>query len=159
MFSANGAEIFIYGTANDPITVDYQNGTTYGADGTAIEFAWELPWADFDERINIKKSEYISLEAQGNATFTISMYTDNIRIDPATGLDTPQLTTQFLGSTGSGYGVGAQAYGGGVDQYNDYLWKWPAKFKIAKLAFSGAATQPLNFISFSLLHKQGGYRR
>ena len=159
VFFAEGDEIYVYGTEIDPITVDYLNGATYGVDGTGIVFDWELPWADFDKRINIKKSEYIALETAGANGFTISMYIDNIRLDPSDNSDAPALTTDFIGTSGSGYGVGPQVYGGGPASYDDYLWKWPAKFKIAKIRFMGTATKALNFISFSILYKEGGYRR
>ena len=35
-----------------------------------LTFEWELPWADFKKRMDIKQTRYIALDTQGTATFT-----------------------------------------------------------------------------------------
>jgi hypothetical protein len=164
VFLANGANIHVYGTQEDPIYADYvgTNVLVDGAlttEGVPISFDWEIPWIDFDKRMSIKHSRYISVEAKGTSQFTLQMFVDNLYKDRFTEEYTPELEIVFLGGDTSGFGDADQPYGGGRKLLDEQLWAWPAKFKIAKLRLTGASRQPLQIVSISLMYLEGGIRR
>ena len=53
-------------------------------------FEWEMPWADFKHRMDIKQTRYIALDTQGTAAFTFEAYVDNLTT-AVDGSDTPML--------------------------------------------------------------------
>ena len=122
-----------------------------------MAFDWELPWADFKHRMDIKYSRYISLDTAGTATFTMESYVDNIRDQPA------YTSTDFAGGQGLGYG--AQPYGSGYGgaalrrASEERLYANTSKFKLMKLRFFGATKLKLRFISISIAYLHGSIRR
>lgn len=157
-----GNKLYTYDFDNDTQNLDYLNDTTInGGLGTEISFTWELPWADFNNRMNVKKSVYVNMDTTGTADFTLSMYVDNIRTD-GDGNDAPALSTDFQGGSLGGYGVapyGSSPYGSGRPTADERLFAWPAQFKIAKLKVSGTAGKPLRVVSLSLAYLKGSIRR
>lgn len=139
---------------NDPVI----NGGT----GEEIAFDWELPWADFKHRMDIKEIRYISLDTTGTALFTLQLYVDNLRVSGSTGADTPYLEFPFTGGSGLGFGQGGYGvvpWGGGRRTNEERLYAINAKFKLMKLRFKGSTKQPLRFVSISIAYLHGSIRR
>lgn len=137
---------------NDP---DVESGT-----GSAVTFEWELPWADFKQRMTIKLMRYIGLDTQGNAPFTLEAYVDNIR--QYKGTKAPLLSMDFVGGDAGGYGedgYGDGPYGGGRVTSEERLFAFVAKFKLLKLRFIGSSKKNLRFISISIAYLRGSIRR
>lgn len=127
-------------------------------EGEEIAFDWELPWADFDDRMKTKTTKYIGFDTTGSATFTAQMFLDNKYLDGDGNYD-PGLSMTFVGGESGGFGAGEQPYGGGRRAIDERLWAWPAKFKIAKLRLFGSTRKPLNVIAITLAYLKGGIRR
>ncbi len=200
VFFAKDKMLFVYGSKQNRLSADYigeqetysddtvhtdHTGFTPVADvassGLPIRFAWELPWADFDKRMNLKKSRYLSIDSSGTANFTVEMYVDNIYLDKSdtgeeysdetlytddTGhirdepLRIPTLSMEFRGGEGLGFGADfGNVFGGGRVTSDERLYAWTAPFKIAKLRVSGESTKPLNIVSIGLAYSDGSIRR
>lgn len=162
IFFGTGPKVYVYGSRDDAFHGDFINDPdiTVPADGDPVSFVWELPWADFDKRMNTKKSRYVGFDTTGTAQFTAKMFIDNIYEDkqnPGTLL--PTLEMQFTGGDSPGFGGGGQPYGGGRRTSDERLWAWPTKFKIAKLRFEGSTIKPLAFVSVTLGYQEGSVRR
>jgi hypothetical protein len=125
--------------------------------GNEISFDWELPWADFDERVKQKQSRYLSLDTKGEGVFSVDMYINNKRYT-ALGEDDPALTMQFVGGEAGGFGNSPILFGGGRRTSDEFLWAWPAHFKIAKLRFHGATNRQLKFVAITLMYLRGSIR-
>ena len=128
--------------------------------GVPITFEWELPWADFKHRMDIKQSRYIAMDTQGTAEFTCETYVDNIIIHH--GVYAPMLSARFVGGDAGGYGnapYGNSPYGGGRRSSDERLFAWTTKFKLLKLRFTGVTKEKLKFISISIAYVHGGIRR
>jgi hypothetical protein len=163
MFFNNGTKIYTYDFDDPTANADFIGDTAANADGTGIpiNFTWELPWADFGKRMNVKKTRYIGLDTTGTGTFTLKMYVDNIRTDSA-GVDAPALSTDMQGGSVGGYGLqhyGSTPYGGGRPTGDERLFAWTAPFKISKLQITGSTKMPLRFISISIGYEMGDVRR
>jgi hypothetical protein len=159
---AEGNKLYTYDFDNDTVGADKLDDPDFNAGlGTDITFEWELPWADFKKRMDIKVSRYIALDTQGDATFTLDAYVDNIRT--ATTLYEPEmLTMQFIGGGAGGFGnvpFGDAPFGGGRRTVDERLIAWTTKFKLLKLKFSGTTRRKLKFISISIAYVHGGIRR
>lgn len=155
-FGDKDCKIWLYGSGDNPIYADYISPSNTA--GTPITFDWELPWADFDRRVDTKQSKYVSVDSRGTGEFTLAMYTDRLRLDNL-GADTPTLAMDMTGGDTGGYGIGPQPYGGGRNTAFEYLFAWPSKFKLAKFRISGNVTEPLSFVSISLHYQRGGIHR
>jgi hypothetical protein len=159
---ANSNKLYTYDFDNAITNADFIGDTAYAADGTGIPitFDWELPWADFNKRMNVKETAYLAMDTTGSASFIMSMYVDNIRTD-SQGVDAPLLSTDFVGGNFGGWGAanyGHAPYGGGRPTADERLFAWPAQFKISKLRAQGSSKLPLKFISVSLAYKRGSVR-
>jgi hypothetical protein len=131
-----------------------------GGEGLPIDFNWELPWADMKQRQKIKQTRYIGLDTQGDATFTVNGYVDNIQ--NYHDADSPLLSMTFVAGDSAGYGnspYGDNPYGGGRRTSNEFLYAWVMKFKLMKLRFFGSTKRKLKFVSISISYVQGGIRR
>ena len=159
---ANANKCYSYDFDNPTSNADFIGDTAYAADGTGvpISFAWELPWADFNRRMNVKKSVYVAFDTTGSAAFTVSMYVDNVTHD-SVGADAPQLTADFVGGSSGGWGIGTYGlspYGGGRPTGDERLMSWPAEFKISKLSIRGSSKLPLRIVSVSIAYQRGSVR-
>jgi hypothetical protein len=155
-------KLYSYDFDNQSSNADYVGDPAYnGGDGIPINFAWELPWGDFNRRLDKKKSIYVAMDTTGNAEFTLSMYVDNIRTD-RDGLDSPALRVNFQAGDVGGYGVqlyGSTPYGGGIPTGDERLFAWPTDFKLGKFRVEGSTTRPLRIISLSIAYQSGSIRR
>lgn len=157
-------KVYLYGNKSDPSYADFIGDTAANADGSGVDIAfdWEMPWADFGKRMNVKKTYHIGFDTKGAAKFTAEFYVDNF-IEDANGDDTPVLSLEFVGGDSDGYGgVRENAetpYGAGRRAVDERLWAWVAKFKLAKLRIHGSTKLPLKFIAVSMTYQIGSIRR
>lgn len=199
VFFARDAEVHIVGNEQDPIERDFmgseemfddaQSFTDYTGwspvanmadSGIYIPWVWELPWSDNGRRFNIKHSQYINLDTEGNDRFNVQMFVDKIYNDKSfqgeTYLDDtlftdgkgwekeqldPALEMEFVG--GDYPGLGADEYGsyfgGGRTTADERLYKWPARYKLQKFRFYGNSLKSLKIVSLTLGYIIGNIRR
>ena len=202
VFLADGTNVMVLGDDQDRVFKDYegimemwddetpwsdQTGWSPVADandsGVPIKFVWELPWADFDARGNIKTSQSISFDTIGSAAFTAKMFVDRLYLDKtdpgetwADGtiwsddlgwltedqLLTPALEMDFVGGDADGLGLGAFGsgpFGGGRPSGDERPYDWPSEFRLAKLRFEGDADAELSFVAITLAYTLGAIGR
>lgn len=150
--------------------------------GLPISWTWELPWADFDKRLTLKKSMFFTVDAEGQGIFNAKMYIDGAYLDPSdfgepftdttlftddTGFTRmepntiPALEQTFVGGDRGGFGVDefGQLFGGGKKSNLPKNYRWPARFKLAKIRFDGDTDERLRIAAFSIGYTTGGLRR
>jgi hypothetical protein len=158
---AQGNKLYSYDFDNLSVNADFLNDPAVnGGNGVPITFEWELPWADFKRRMDIKQTRYIALDTQGSARFTVEGYVDNFITSQ--GVRVPMLQFTMMGGDAGGYGnvpYGDAPYGGGRNAGDERLLAWTTKFKLLKLRFTGTTTNKLKFISVSIAYVHGGIRR
>ncbi len=203
LFFLTDKAIFVYGTKDDPIHADfvgdqetYSDGTVHtdgtgwtpisdeATSGVPIAFDWELPWADFDERLLIKKNKYINVETLGRGEFTIEGFVDNLFLDKNDPGETYTDGTLHTDGTGYNYetehpphvlgtaldmiggdnpGFGAdkfgEQFGGGRNAADERLYDFPLKGKIFKFRIHGETMEPLRFVSMTFGYQKGSIRR
>jgi hypothetical protein len=150
---SNINKLFVYDFDNPTTNADFVGDTFFAADGQGvpINFEWEMPWADFKHRMDIKQTRYIALDTQGAATFTVEAYVDNIIFAPNQPGGQPVLSMQFTSGNLSG--------GVNRDTMEERLYAWTTKFKLLKLRFFGSTKKKLKFVSVSIAFIHGGIRR
>lgn len=160
----NGTKLYILGNIDRQYFADFIDDPDYPAtdnediSGKAINFEWELPWADFGNRAGTKHSRYFSISTTGKAQFNVDLYLDYIYTD-VDGERDPQLSLNFVGGDSFGYGNGKQPYGAGRRTNSEFLFAYPAKFKIAKFNINGSSKEKLNINSFTIYYQSGNIRR
>ena len=127
--------------------------------GEPVEFAWELPWADFGARQSTKALRFIHVDASGQAQFKLDVFADNIYKNEATGQLMPARSLVFVGADAGAYGAGTQVYGAGRRTREQRLWQTPVKFKIMKTRITGNTTGPLSITGISFLYHKGSVVR
>lgn len=162
IFGAIGNVFYQIGNDHDPIYTD---------DGSPISFVWELPWIDFKARTNLKHARYLTIESQGTARFLLELFVDYIYEDIQTMLEEggtydefttpllPESTVEYMGGDIVGYGGGTEPYGTGRRTNDPRPYTWTARFKVAKLRFSGSTSERLSFVSISIAYQLGGIYR
>lgn len=100
VFFGRDAQVYLYGSRENPLYADYIGNEETYTDGTAhtdgtgwtpvvaiarsgvpIKFDWIRPWESFNKRASQKQSRYVGFDTQGTAPFTVRMYVDNFFID------------------------------------------------------------------------------
>lgn len=154
---AQANKLFVLDTAATDRAVDYYGDPDYNAGaGIPIEFDWELPWADFDNRMWRKKLTNIRLDATGTGSFTFSIYTDQIRTD-ADGNDAPLMSMGWVGGDLDGAGMPeADEYGADTGRIasDARIMDFPAEFGMLKMRLHGSTTRPLRFLGISVLYSR-----
>lgn len=145
IFFGKGGKIYRFGDRNNPITSD---------DGQAIKFVWEWPWGDFDTRVNIKEISSIYPDTLGKAQFDFKLFVDQL-YKSSVGVFTPARATTFTGSSGGGFGAGNQPYGGGRRGKEQVVWPIPVIGKLIKPRIEGETTDPIRFVSLTILYREG----
>ena len=149
---SNINKLFVYDFDNPTTNADFVGHTFFAhGQGVPINFEWEMPWADFKHRMDIKQTRYIALDTQGAATFTVEAYVDNIIFAPNQPGGQPVLSMQFTSGNLSG--------GVNRDTMEERLYAWTTKFKLLKLRFFGSTKKKLKFVSVSIAFIHGGIRR
>lgn len=150
--------IAVVETSNDAATfaeARAENDDWIVYEGQPIEFAHELPWADFGIRQNEKALRFFHADAVGQSQFTVDLFVDNQYIDQQTGLPQPARSMQFTPNDSPGFGAGNQPFGGGRRTREQSLWSIPVKFKLLKVRIRGASTRKLDITSLSFLYHKG----
>ena len=135
----------------------YQNWENYL--GEPITWAWELPWADFGVRQDVKALKHIHFDTSGDAQFKVQGFVDYLYRQNTTGMLLPVREIQFTGGDSGGYGSGDQPFGGGRRTREQLLWQFPARFKLLKLRMTGSSTKAIRINAISFLYQRGGLTR
>ena len=201
MFLTTGTQVYRLGeSTHNQVYTDYKGDQEMFSDSTAfndgtgfnpvateegsglpIQFTWELPWSDNNDRFKVKNSRYINFDTEGDNKFLVEMFTDNIykdkanfgedweeddlKFDDLTGWDVdildPTLSMVFQGGNSPGFGSDefGEDFGGGRPTRLEKLYAWTTKYKIQKLRLSGDAVNQLKIISVSLAYLGGSVRR
>jgi hypothetical protein len=198
----DSTQIFVLGDSIvDPIYADYvgdqetfTDGTTYTdqtgngpvaslvGSGVPIKFAWELPRTDLKMRGVTKTLRYVTLDVEGDQTFTMQVFVDNFYAEQNSGetwsddtlftddtgfiadepTRTPALTSERIGRDAHGYGLqlyGNSPYGGGNNTGVELNTFMPTKFKTVKLRFEGETMGPLKFVAITMHYQTGNVYR
>ena len=150
VFFAKNDEIFLYGSEENKI---------YDDNGKDIDFIWESAWSDLGSRANIKKLKYLKLDSTGTSRFVFDFYVDGFYDKKYTITYEPELSTEFVGGSKSGFGTADNTFGGGRRTSDERLYAFPSKFNICKFSIHGKTKLPLNIISITMLLNKGGFRR
>lgn len=150
---ADDTKLYTYGNQNNKLYSDF-----IGTENEApIIWQWEMPWADFDQRVMLKHNRYMQLDTRGTATFTMMMFVDELyQID---GELIPNNVLTLVGGDNGGYGNNGQPYGGGRRTSDQRLYDWPARGKLFKLRYQGVTSEPLRVVAISLMYQNGSIRR
>lgn len=127
--------------------------------GEPVEMVWELPWADFGSRQDLKMLQHIHFDATGDGRFKVEAFVDNIYRNGALGELTPVRSIEFVAGDSAGYGAGDQPYGAGRRTREQFLWPLPVRFKLLKLRITASAVRPIRINAISFLYQQGGVVR
>jgi len=158
---SRGNKLYAYDFDSDLVLDRRNDPVVNSGNGEAVNFEWELPWADFKHRMDIKTTRYLSFDTQGQAEFTCELYVDNKVFDNE-GNRAPMLSFPFVGGDGAGWGIGDYGitpWGGGRRTSEERLYALNTKFKLMKLRMIGAARRRLRFISVSIAYLHGSIRR
>lgn len=148
-------KLWLYGSLQVPLFSDFIGDTSINAGaGSPINFTWDLPWSDFGRRANTKTTKYFGLDTVGSSDFTVSMYLDRILVD-GNNADSPALTMNMTGGDDQGFGSTDQEFGGGRMTDDERLYAWPARFKLAKLRFTGSSVASLRFVRMVFYLQKG----
>ena len=153
----SGRKYYVYGSAEDPIYADLAGDPDIDEPtlGNNIDFAWELPWADFDRRMNIKQLRHIGFDIRGRAEFGVKVFTDDIYRSGTTGALIPALSQTFTAIDPLGFGAGYAPFGGEVCRQDERLRAWTTRFKLMKLRIDGSTRLPLRIVSVSFSYQRG----
>lgn len=151
--------------------------------GVPVAFDWQLPWADFDNRGNIKNMRYLGIDAKGDAQFTAELFVDNIIEDNSSlgesfsdgtfftddygfsnedPLYLPTLSLDFVGGDARGFGVqpfGRDHFGGGRRSADERLYAYTTSGKIFKFRVHGETRRPLRIVSLTFHYQTGNIQR
>lgn len=198
VFLARGSQIYLYGNTVIPLSADFigdqetYSDDTVHTDGTGfypiadveksgvpIHFDWQLPWADFKERMSAKHMKFVQIDASGDGEFTLEAFFDNFLTNPdefgepySDGTDhtdgtgfiseeeelLPALSMDFVGNAAQGFGLspfGSEPFGGGRPAGDERFYKFPGKFKLLKLRLHGDTMKPLSVTSISIAYQKG----
>jgi hypothetical protein len=126
--------------------------------GVPIEFDWELPWSDINQRMKKKRVNYIGMDTAGSNGFTLQCFVDRYYKD-SEGNYNPAISMDFVAGNSPGFGGGDQPFGGGRRAIDERLWGYPVEFKVFKIRISGSGIGGLRVSTFTILYKKGNYHR
>lgn len=158
VINAGVVYICLVNHTSDLFSTDLENELWEIYQGEPIIFDWEMPWTDANTRMRKKRLSFIGLDTIGTATFNVSIYTDNVRVDE-NGDDDPAISMEFVAGSSLGFGGGDQPFGGGRRAADERLWGFPCEFKIMKMRMHGAATKRLQWVAITILYVKGTYKR
>ena len=126
-------------------------------EGDAIEFAWELPWIDNQQRMQLKKNKYLAMDVTGEATFNFKVFTDR-NYDDGDGTLQPLYDILFAAGV-SGAGETGAVSGSARLTGDERPWRVAFDYKISKFRISGSTTKRGRFTSISVAYKGGRFPR
>lgn len=156
IFFVKDFKIFQYGNAFFE-GEDYHSDLMGDPEEQAINFTWELPWLDFNERMKTKELINVMIDAFGGAYFSLDIFIDKI-MKKVDGTNDPALTFEFS-SESVGYGVPSIGYGGGRPTQDQNMYRLPVKFKLIKFVFHGSVTTKFSWHSLGMLYRTTRYHR
>lgn len=128
--------------------------------GDAITIDLEMPWLDGKDPMQLKANRYVALATKGTATFTLSVWVDNLfKDEDGVLLHPPALALEFIGNDGPGFGFDTEPYGGGRRSNDPRLMRFPVNFKSIKPKITASTRKPLEIINISFLFQRGKFGR
>jgi hypothetical protein len=129
--------------------------------GVPISLDWELPWSDMREPERVKTVRTIKIATKGTARFTVSVFVDGLYKDELGNvIHSPALSEEFVGADQQGFGASPdQHYGGGRNSQDPRLYKFPVRFKRAKIRVTATVREKISFSYFSFMHHRGMMHR
>lgn len=164
IFLANAAIIYRYHNEYEPLyndgaTLSLQNWSddttwddstkwseTVPSVGTPIPFVFSLPWSDLQSTMHIKQSRYISVQAEGEAQYTLQMFID--------GFSNPEMSMTFTETN-----TPATPNQAIRPSNNAQLYAWPQKFEKMRMRIEGSANNYIGFVSIQIAYLVGSIRR
>lgn len=127
--------------------------------GEPIEWQFETPWSDLQERGSVKQLKYVSHDTEGSAQFNFSVFSNQVYRDPQTYALSPARELQFSGGGVGGYGmVDPAGWGTGRRTREERAWPMPVRGKLLRLRYSGSTRDYLRIISTTLYYLVGNIR-
>lgn len=147
----------------------------YGS-GVGIDFEYEMPYSDLQQRAVWKTSHYISFDTKGASRFTVQMYIDDLeKRSMNTGstfsdgtlftdgfgwspqVATPNLSMDFIAGDRGAYNAAPGTVIAPNNRYTDnqQLYHWPSRFKLFKIKFKGTSYSHLRMVAVTLHHTMG----
>lgn len=150
-------EIYQYGNSifdNEDFSADFI--TTENPEGVAIDFNWELPWMDANQRAKTKQAEYMLFDTSGTGEFFLDVFV-NKNLKDTNGNYIPVRSQNYRCGDLLGYGRNAPVFGSGRPANEERLYTMNVRFRTIKLRFRGSTRERITFNSFSLLYLLGTY--
>lgn len=164
IFLAQGTKVFFYHNQYNPLYNDYAVGGSQPWDtgqqwddglgweelsnavGTAIPYAFTVPWTDLRKPGHVKVSKYASVTCEGSGTYTLQMFVDNFI--------QPELSMTFqMTEIPAGPDLAVRPAN------NNQLYAWPHKFKKMRLRVEGQSAAYIAFVALQLMYVAGSVRR
>lgn len=123
--------------------------------GEDISFAFETPWADFNQRTKLKLLQYFGIDARGKGNITAKMFVDYFYRSKRDGTLTPQLSMDFVGGDTGGFGAGLQHFGAGRIATRQRMWPFPARGKLLKTRIEGTTKSKLKIVALMFEYMLG----
>lgn len=127
--------------------------------GLPIYMEWELPWADFGNRQEMKMLQYIHIDASGNGEFTVELFVDNIFKTNALGQRIPARQTTFVGQDNTSQGYDIIPPNSIRRTREEFQWAIPLRFKLLKIRIASYSTDSIRINAISFLYQRGGLQR
>ena len=145
------------GTFEEDREANFNNWEQYL--GEPIEWAFETPWSDFQQRAYIKRLKYVSHDTEGTGQFDFAVFVNQVYRDAQTYALSPSRETQFSAGHVGGYGmVDPASWGAGRRTREERLWPMPARGKLFRLRYSGKTRDYVRIISTTLYYAVGKFR-
>jgi len=164
VFLVDGTTLYYYRNNSEPLFQDYSvpgeqpfSDGTFFSDGTGwtdstifvgTPIAYDVRTVMSDLRIpgSIKRSMYLEIMAEGNSSYTVSMFTDRNSV-------TPSLTAQFTNTAEPTRSNNLALR----PTNNMLLYAWPARFRYAQYRVQGTTTEDFRLIGMKLHYQPGGH--
>jgi hypothetical protein len=152
-------DTLIYQYGNDifdgeDYAADFIGGTP--AEGVAIDFDWQMPWMDANQRIKTKHLRNILWDTEGTGEFTFEIFV-NKNLKDLDGNFIPVLSLPFRCGDQEGYGRDAPSYGSGRPANEERRYTMPSRFRTIKFRIRGSTFKPITINSLSLIYQIGNY--
>jgi hypothetical protein len=109
----------------------------------------------------MKTIKTIKIATKGTGRFLVSVYVDGLYKDELdVVIHDPALSMEFVGADQQGFGGSpAQYYGGGRMSQDPRLYKFPVRFKKAKIKVTASVREKISFSYFTFMHHRGTMHR
>lgn len=154
-------------TVSEPYTSNNTSGFAAERAGTApwvrytgkdIVWSVDTPWSSLGDRNAVKQGINLTVDAQGSAPFSVSVFTDSVEY-AEDNTSSPQTSMRFVGVDAPGYGVGTQQFGGGRRIREERNFAFPFRCRLAKFRLSGSTTAKVVISGLHVLYQRGSIMR